>query len=113
MPMFVCMSVYLAGYLTCLYWRRSQGVTVPIKHHPIKTLDVEVQLHIFVAVAIDWRLVTCYRLSCEVKSLETLWTERSCQLGEKSSCSGVSGSNLDHVAYCPVCGFVWFHSLLG
>jgi len=104
----VCVYVCLAGYLTCLYWRRSKGVPVPIK-----TLDVEVQIHIFLAVAIDWRLVTFYRLSCEAKPLETLRMERSRQVGEKSSYSGVPGSNLDHVVDCPVCGFVWFYSLLG
>lgn len=74
----LCLSVCLAGCLTCLYWRRSKGVPVPIKHHAIKTLDVEVQLRIFLAVAIDWRLVTCYRLPCEVKR----WMERSRQVGE-------------------------------
>lgn len=65
----LCLYVCLSVYLTCLYWRRSKGVSEPSKHHAIKTLDVAVQLHIFLALAIDWRLVTCYRLSCE-KSLE-------------------------------------------
>jgi len=63
----VCVYVCLAGYSTCLYWRRSKGVPVPVKHHTINTLDVGIQLHILLAVAIDWRLVTCYRSSCEVK----------------------------------------------
>jgi hypothetical protein len=73
----VCLSVCL--YLTCLYWRSGP---VPIKHHSIKTLDMEVQLHIFLALALDWRWVTCYRLSCEEKPWETLRIERSRQVGE-------------------------------
>lgn len=68
MLVFVCVSVCLSLYLTCLYWLRSKGVPVPIKHHAIKTLDVAVQLHIILALAIDCRLlVTCYRLSSEEK----------------------------------------------
>jgi hypothetical protein len=102
----VCLSVCL--YLTCLYWR---SVPVPIKHHSIKTLDVEVQLHIFLAIVLDWRWVTCY--TCKDKPWETLRIKHSRQVGERFSYSGVPGSNLGHVANCPPCGFVWFYSLLG